>query len=363
MTPAEAGGARGRLVLATVGDERGASGRYRVLAHRPALEAAGWRTELRLTRSASGGGLRQTARRARELAAELVSPTAADLLLQHRRTFPVRFAGRIRGLARRRVFDMDDAIDLAPPSRQLDERERRRWRARFEATVNQFDLVLCGNRELASRLPHGRYELLPTPIDTTRFAPARLGPPRAKTLGWVGHSDNLQFLESLDGAFRELVRRHPQLRLIVVADRPPRLSGVPVEFRPWKLAAEVSCFDGIGVGLMPLDDTPWARGKCAFKAIQFLSLALPVVVSPVGMNGEVVRDGQTGLLAGSEREWVDALDRLLSDRALGRELGAAGRRLVEERYALNVVSRRLIEILDALARTPRTTDQGAARAG
>jgi glycosyltransferase involved in cell wall biosynthesis len=303
------------LVLRAVGDERGASTRYRVLAHRPALEAAGYRTSVRFTPP------RGRAARAFALARDLVGG-GADLLFVHRRTYPGGLARGLRRVARRLVFDMDDALDLPPPSARASEHELRRYRARFESTVHAFDLVLCGNRELASRLPHDRFELLPTPVDTVRFSPARIAAPEGKVLGWVGHSDNLTYLESLGEPFRELARRHPGLRVIVVADRPPRLQGLDVEFRRWSLATEVSCFDGIGVGLMPLDDSPWARSKCAFKALQYLSLGIPAVVSPVGMNREVVRDGETGFLAASDREWISALDRLLSDPDLARAAGA-----------------------------------------
>jgi glycosyltransferase involved in cell wall biosynthesis len=248
------------------------------------------------------------------------------------------------------LFDMDDALDLPPPSRSLGAASRRRYRANFEATVRSANLVLCGNRELASRLPHRRFELLPTPLDTERFSPAAVGPPGEKVLGWVGHADNLAFLEGIGDALREVARRHPGLRLVVVADRAPSLPGLEVEFRPWSLENEISCFSGIGVGLMPLDDTPWARGKCAFKAIQYMSLGRPTVLSPVGMNRELVRDGENGFLAADAGEWVDALDRLLSDPALAARIGEEGRRTVLRDYSLDVVARRLVAICEELAR-------------
>ncbi len=339
-------GGRRRAVLRVVGDERGASTRYRVLAHRPALAAADWCTEVRFTRGRGRIG------RGLDLLRDLARLSPVELLFVHRKTYPASLARLLRRTARRLVFDMDDALDLPPPSRPADERTLRRYRQRFEQTVGEFDLVLCGNRELAGRLPHTRFEVLPTPVDTGRFSPARLDPPRGKTLGWVGHSDNLPYLEALSEPLRELARRHAGLRLVVVADRPPRLPGLDVEFRRWSLEAEVRCFDGIQVGLMPLEDTPWARGKCAFKAIQYLALGIPAVASPVGMNGEVVVDGETGWLADGPRAWVDALDRLLADPCRAREMGAAGRRLVERDYSLRAVSRRLIELLDAVSTSP-----------
>jgi glycosyltransferase involved in cell wall biosynthesis len=337
-----------RLSLWAVGDEHAASTRYRVLAHRPALEAAGWKTELHLAPGAWLPPPLRRARRAAELVGTWLAPPRADVLLVHRRTFPKPFARRLRERARWLVFDMDDAIDLPPPSRPPGERETRRYRARFEATVLDCDLVLCGNRELSGRLPHARFELLPTAVDAARFAPDRVRPGAGKTLGWVGHSDNLRYLEALEGPLRALARRHVGLRLVVAADRPPRLAGLPLEFRRWSLADEVGCFDGIDVGLMPLEDGPWARGKCAFKAIQFLALGRPVVAAPVGMAPEVVRDGETGRLARTPEEWLGALDRLLAEPAEAQALGRAGRRLVEQHYALAVVSRRLVDLLERL---------------
>jgi glycosyltransferase involved in cell wall biosynthesis len=123
-----------------------------------------------------------------------------------------------------------------------------------------------------------------------------------------------------------------------------------VEFRRWSLETEISCFDGIAVGLMPLDDTPWARSKCAFKAIQYMALGIPAVASPVGMNVEVICTGENGFLPRSEDEWIGQLDTLLSDRALAARIGAAGREVVEQRYSLRVVSARLIELLAAVIR-------------
>lgn len=337
-----------RVTLLPVDDERGASTRYRVLAYLPFLARAGYETDVRFPQGnrATGGARRLW--RGLDLMQDLLQPVREDLLMIHRKTYPAAVAGLLRRKGRPLIFDMDDALDLPPPSRTAGEAERRRYRANFEATVAQADLVLCGNRELASRLPHDRYALLPTPLDTDRFAPQAVEPPRGKTIGWVGHADNLAYLERLADPLRELARRHPGLRLVVVADRPPAIDGLEVEFRRWSLDTEVTCFSGIGVGLMPLEDTAWARGKCAFKALQYMALGRPAVVSPVGMNREVVRDGENGFFAETDEEWLEALDRLLSDSELAATMGDRARRDVVRDYSLEVVARRLLERIDGL---------------
>jgi len=219
------------MMLRAVGDETSASTRHRVLAHRAALESAGWSTEVRFPRCAGRPALLKGLLKLTDLVDDLIALRRVDLLFVHRKTFPAALADRIRRSAHKLVFDMDDAIDLPPPSRELSVSENRRYRSRFEATVNAFDLVLCGNADLAARVPHDRVELLPTPIDTVRFTPSRLRERGGTTLGWVGHSDNLAYLEALEEPFRELSTRHPELRLVVVADQPPNLENVEMEFQ------------------------------------------------------------------------------------------------------------------------------------
>jgi glycosyltransferase involved in cell wall biosynthesis len=340
----------GRILFLTVGDARTASTRYRVLAHLGALESAGFDPRVRYPRSLRRSGPLRYAWRTMDLMQDVSgSGDPEELLFVQRKMYPPAFASRLSRPGRPLVFDMDDALDIPPPGRDLGPRSVDRYRRNFEATTNAADLVLVGSRGLASRVPHDRVELLPTAIDTERFAPQRVGPPEGPTLGWVGHSGNLTYLESLAEPLRELARRHEGLRLVVVADREPNLPGIEVEFRRWSLDREVECFSGIGVGLMPLSDTPWARGKCAFKAIQYMALGIPAVASPVGANRELIRSGENGFLAAQAAEWVHAVDALLTSPRLSRRLGDAGRRTVVESYSAEVVSRRLVELLRAVS--------------
>lgn len=353
-----------RITLLAAGDESRASTRYRLLAYRPALEAAGYRTRIRFPADWRARGPSRPAWRAVDLLQDLLDPAIDDLLFIQRKTYPPPLAGLLRRAPRRVVFDMDDALDLPPPSLALGRSALRRYRGNFEATVGAADLVLCGNRELAARLPHARCELLATPVDTDRFSPHVVGRAEGPVLGWIGHADNLDYLTTIAEPLRELARRHPGLRLVVVADRPPVLPGLEVEFRRWSLERELDCFEGIGVGLMPLADTPWARGKCAFKAIQYMALGIPAVVSPVGMNKEVIEHGENGFLAGSPEQWVEILDRLLSDAALAASVGKEGRRTAVREYSLDVTARRLIGILGrVIERPPLSYNRGGTEDG
>jgi glycosyltransferase involved in cell wall biosynthesis len=333
-----------RLLAVAVGDARVASVRYRVLAHVPALEAAGFSVGVRYPKAPRG-----RLGRAADLVRDTVRPSAEDVLFVHRKTYPPPFSYLLARSRRAFVFDMDDALDLPPPSHAAEESELARYRRNFESTIKDADLVLCGNAELAARVPHGRTAIVPTPIDTIRFAPGAVAAAHGPTLGWVGHSDNLPYLAALAGPLRELARKHRALKLVVVADKPIELPGVTVEYRQWRLEDEISCFGGFAAGLMPLDDTPWARAKCAFKALQYMALGIPAVASPVGMNRELIENGVNGFLPRDAADWLAALDALLTDANLARRIGASGRVTVERDYALSVVSPRVAALVGEAA--------------
>lgn len=335
------------MVVLPVGDATVASARFRVLAHCPALGGAGFDPEVVWP---LGQGRRpRRVWRAADLARDALGWPRASLVLVHRKMYPPLL---VPALFRRRPFvlDMDDALDLPPPGAPATPRALARYRRNFLATARAARLVLCGSRELQNRVPpECTSAVLPTPVDCRLFSPERVQRPDGPVLGWVGHSDNFTYLEALREAFLALCRRFPGLSLLVVADRPPELPGVPVTFRPWSLSQEVTCFSGMSIGLMPLADTPWARSKCAFKLLQYMALGIPAVASPVGMNREVVRSGVDGLLASSPEEWIAALGALLSDAPRAVALGAAGRERVLREYDLPLISTRLVAHLRKVA--------------
>ena len=123
------------------------------------------------------------------------------------------------------------------------------------------------------------------------------------------------------------------------------MAGVRIENLKWSLEKEVECFHGLDAGLMPLADSPWARGKCAYKILQYMACAIPAVASPVGANPGVIEDGVNGYLAGDSGDWVEKISRLIEDRVAAREMGRRGRKTVEQHYALPAVARRAAKLL------------------
>ncbi len=343
-------GSRRRILVRAVGDEHTASTRYRVLKHLNGLSTAGFDVVVE-TGSAPRSGWMRLPSRLFELIRDTQSRPDADLLFIQRRTYPPPFARRLAEFELPVVFDFDDALYLPPPFADQGTRSHDRYRGNFEATCRAAEFVISGNSELASQVPHDRVETIPTAIDCRQFSPSAIAAAIGPVIGWVGYSDNLPYLEALADPLRELAHRHHDLRLLVVADRPPQIDGVRVDFRPWSLATEVSCFRDMGIGIMPLEDTPWTRAKCSFKLLQYMALGIPAVASPVGMNREVVEDGRNGCLASTPEEWFICLDRLLGDCDLRQKLAAAGRDTVVGRYSLEAISPRLISLLNGVLDT------------
>jgi glycosyltransferase involved in cell wall biosynthesis len=232
---------------------------------------------------------------------------------------------------RPRVLDVDDAIWL-------------NGRGDFAGRLaNACDLVICGNDYLADYFARWNKDVvvLPTPVDAVRFAPLAVGlEPPAKIIGWSGSASNHKYLFEIEDALAEVLKNKPEARLRIVSDVAPRFGKIPpdqLEFIKWTPENEAVTIQEMTVGLMPLRDTEWEKGKCSYKMLLYMSCGIPVVVSPVGMNVQVLSMGKVGVTAASGREWVDALLYLLGDPAARESLGRSGRRVVLERFSLDVV--------------------------
>ncbi|MDA8254644.1 MAG: glycosyltransferase family 4 protein [Betaproteobacteria bacterium] len=238
------------------------------------------------------------------------------------------------------VLDVDDAVWCTWPfGRQAARR-----------TARHSDLVIAGNATLAAWFSEHapRVEVVPTAVDIHRFAPAgRRASRDGLVLGWIGSASNLPYLEAIVPALHEVMRHCPEVWLRVVADAPPQLAPLDparVEFIHWTAAGEGDAVRGMDIGLMPLPDDEWTRGKCSLKMLQYLACGIPVAVSPVGMNGEVLAQAETGFGPRNHDEWVDALLALRNDATQRERLGRNGRLLVERLYATDVIAARLASL-------------------
>jgi glycosyltransferase involved in cell wall biosynthesis len=207
--------------------------------------------------------------------------------------------------------------------------------------------VLAGNRHLAeyARRFSGNVTVIPTTIDTDKYTmAARQSATGRQVIGWTGSYSTVQHLESLGGALKKLAKKEDFLLLVIGPDRFD-LPGVMTESMPWRSSSEVADLRALDIGIMPLPDNPWTRGKCACKALQYMGLGIPTVCSPVGINSEIIDDGVNGLLARSEEEWIERLTLLLRSPDLRSRIGLAGRATVEAKFSARAQAPRVFEVL------------------
>jgi glycosyltransferase involved in cell wall biosynthesis len=248
-----------------------------------------------------------------------------------------------------RVMDVDDAIWLSLPF----------GRFAIPDIARAMDVVVAGNNYLAdyfSRYCKTVY-VVPTAIDLGRYklrANMTDEPPEKFVIGWTGLACNYKYLRTIAPVLQRFIQEHDRVELMVVSNLPWRYklpSPEKVRFVPWDRDNEIVALHSMSVGIMPLTDDRWTRGKCSFKMLQYMAVGLPVVVSPVGMNQEVLQKGNCGFAATSPEEWYEALDRLYSDWSLQIKLSQAGRKIVEQFYNADTIALKLAHIFKSVLGT------------
>ena len=316
--------------------------RHRMRSIAAPLEAAGW--SVRMERFPSGRyGLRTWERRG--------LLRSADVTVLHQIKLSAPEARLMAAVSRHLVFDVDDAIYVRKPRRLGEPADDSAWRRRkFASTCRWVDVVAAGNDVLAGVA--GRTaratELLPTSIDTAGYLATRAAPEAAPTIAWIGSPENLTYLELIRPALAQLTRKHPTLKVRVICSRFPEWTEVNIEPVVWNSATEAQSLAGAHIGVMPLTDDEWSRGKCAFKLLQYMAASLPCVASPIGANTEAVIDGFNGFHARDRQEWTDTLDRLIASAELRARFGAAGHAHVEQRYALRTYQANYVALCQRL---------------
>jgi glycosyltransferase involved in cell wall biosynthesis len=198
-------------------------------------------------------------------------------------------------------------------------------------------------KEYASRFNKCVY-IIPTPIDTGRFKITERSSDKL-TIGWIGSFTTAPYLKTVFNVMRRLSEKYDFILKIFGAGEIINIPGVRVENYDWNLEKEVEYFQSIDIGIYPLTDTLWARGKAGFKAIQYMAVGIPVVASSIGMNKEIIQDGVSGFLVSSDQEWFDRISRLIEDSALRKKMGFAGREAVEEKYSVKINAPKYIKII------------------
>jgi glycosyltransferase involved in cell wall biosynthesis len=317
--------------------------RYRLRAFAPLLDAGGHVLDLLTWPKDWWGRLR------------LLHSLRGENVILQRRLLPSWELALLRGTVRRLVFDFDDAVFLRDSYSAAGLYDRRRLR-RFAATVRACDAVVAGNPFLRDNVlrfaPRATVAVIPTCVEPARYPLARAeGRCRGLQMVWTGSSSTLQGLELVRPLLEEAGRRVSGTSLKLICNRFLSLDHVEVVPVAWSEETEAAEIAAADVGISWVPDDLWSRGKCGLKVLQYMAAGLPVIANPVGVHRSILRRGETGFLARSPAQWLQAVERLAADAGLRQALGRAGRQRVEKRYSVAVGASRWLRLLEHLAPT------------
>lgn len=243
------------------------------------------------------------------------------------------------------IYDVDDAIWLVKPHSVTN----------VGKIAERATAIAVGNRHLGDWFSkyNDCIEVIPTAIDIDRYKP----PAEPKdnpffTIGWIGTSGNLIYLYGIENIIFNFLEKYKKSKLLVVSDKKPKFDKISSErfvFKRWSEIDENSYLCEMDVGLMPLDNTEWARCKCSFKMLQYMACGIPAVVSPIGMNVDVLSQGECGIGAQVQEDWFNALEYLILNRETAQYMGSIGRKIIESKYSTDVVSLQYANLFKAIS--------------
>ncbi len=294
-----------------------------------------------------GAKAQEVLRGYRKRLAEVLSPGSVQVIFVYREAALLGPAWIEWLLAFRRplVFDFDDAIYLGDTSQANAWSRGLKSATKVEAICRVARHVTVGNEFLAGYAKDRAREVtvIPSTIDTDVYQIQPRAQNRLPVLGWTGSVTTVPYLMALAPALRRL-REKREFELRVIGAKVD-IDGLAIHCLPWRAETEPDDLRALDIGLMPLSDDEWSRGKCGMKALQYMALGIPPVVSPVGANATIVRDGVSGFYARTEEEWIDRIALLLEDEPLRRSLGQEARTTIEESYSARTHAPRMARVL------------------
>jgi glycosyltransferase involved in cell wall biosynthesis len=260
------------------------------------------------------------------------------------------FERRLKASGARMVFDFDDAIWMDVISTNNKIFSWLKDGAKTGALISMSDLTFAGNEYLATyaRRFNSRVRVVPTTIDTDVYTPG--GNQNLKVvIGWSGSVSTIEHFKYAIPALKILKEKFGgAIDLQVIGDGNYRNEELGIRGLPWKLETELSDLRTFDIGIMPLPNDEWTKGKCGLKGLQYMSLEIPCVMSPVGVNSEIINDGDNGFLAESTEQWVIKISSLISDPALRLRIGKNGRKTVLEKYSVKSQQHVYLDLFNSL---------------
>jgi glycosyltransferase involved in cell wall biosynthesis len=262
-----------------------------------------------------------------------------DIVFVQRECFMLGTAFFEKRLAKKTklVFDFDDSIWLQNVSEANKGLAFLKNADKTKKIIGSAHLIIAGNRYLADYALqfNSNVIIIPTTIDTEEYQPVLKRETDTLCIGWTGSFSTIQHFEYRVNVYKRLKEKYGnKIRFKVVGDASYSNEELGIKGLPWKKATEISDLKEIDIGIMPLPNDEWSKGKCGLKGLQYMSLSIATVMSPVGVNSEIIQDGINGFLADSEEEWFNKLSLLIESPDLVKKLGQEGRKTVLEKYSI-----------------------------
>ena len=279
-----------------------------------------------------------------------------DVFFIHRETCPIGppfFEWFAHKCGKRIIFDFDDAVYLSNKSRANNFIEHFKNPGKIPYIIKISNRVIAGNKYLSEYALkfNKNVEIIPTCVDTDTYlnVNGKIGLD-GLTIGWIGSATTVEYLNILKDVFVILQKKYPCLEYKIIGGE-FKIEGLNcITNKSWRLESEILDLRSIDIGVMPMPDNEWTRGKCGFKALLYMSMQIPCVCSPVGVNKDIIEEGVNGFLAASQGEWIDALSDLIENSDLRQKIGRAGRKTVEEKFSVGLHAPEYMKIIMDCAR-------------
>lgn len=251
------------------------------------------------------------------------------------------------------IYDFDDAIWLTDRLNETWWTKALKYRKKVSLICEWSYKVSCGNQYLTdfARTYNQRAVRNPTTIETQQWHnPGMYEKKRIRDtdiiIGWTGSHSTLKYLKDIESVLQRIESNFPLVKVLIIADQKPSLNLRSLVFVPWNEKTEIEDLMLVDIGIMPLPDDEWSRGKCGFKALQYMALEIPAIASPVGVNSTIIDAGKNGFLCSTPEEWENALTTLIRDSELRKKMGTEGRIKVESAYSVTSNSSNFLALFE-----------------
>lgn len=244
------------------------------------------------------------------------------------------------------IFDFDDAIWLKDVSNANQNLSWLKFPDKTKSIIAYSKTIIAGNNFLShyAKQFNSNVYVIPTTIDTNYHYPVVRKKSDSIKIGWTGSNTTNKHLELIIDVLHQITETYKNVEIVMISNR-PIYNDLKIEFIEWQQSSEIEDLSQIDIGIMPLPDNEWAKGKCGFKGLQYMALEIPTIMSPVGVNTEIIQDGENGFLATSETDWIEKLSRLIESKELREKIGKAGRKTVKNRYSTEAQKEVLLKII------------------